>query len=366
MKKVIFVTNFLGNGGAARVMSILADNLLKKNMKVEILSFLDRSDTYELDSDINLIVLKCNSKNKIFQKIERILKLRQEIKKSKEDTTIISFEYFVNMQTVIANMFFKNKLIISERNDPSRTGNRKIIKRLRNLLYRFADCLVCQTQEAKEYFPKCIQNKTVVIPNPVMANLPNRFEGKRKKEIVTFCRIEKQKNLTMLIDAFKILNEEYPEYKLTIYGDGSEKENLEKYIDNKGLKKQVQLNGFVQNIHNRIIDSTMFVSSSDYEGISNSMLEAMAIGLPTICTDCPCGGARMVIENNVNGILVPVGDVEELEKAMKSIIKDSKLSNYLSYNSSKIKHKYSEKKILKQWIELINPRKVYTYEESKG
>lgn len=352
MKKVIFVTNFLGNGGAARVMSILADNLIQKNIEVEILSFLDREDKYRIDKKAKLTVIECNCKNKILKKIERILKLRKVIRQNRE-TTVISFEYFVNMQTIIANMFLNNKLIISERNDPERTGNGKIIKRLRNLLYVFADFLVCQTEDAKEYFSKSIQNKTVVIPNPIMPNLPSRFVGNRKKEIVTFCRIEKQKNLTMLIDSFKMLNKEYPEYKLVIYGDGAEKENLRKYIENQELNRNVQLNGFIQNIHSQIISSAMFVSSSDYEGISNSMLEAMGIGLPTICTDCPCGGARMMIENDENGILVPVRDTVALYKAMKKVIEEPEFAEKISKNATKIKDKLEQNKICELWIELI-------------
>lgn len=353
MKKVIFVTNFLGNGGAARVMSILADSLLEKNMEVEILSFLDRNDRYKINDKIKITVINCKSKNKILQKIERMSNLRKEIKKNKRETTIISFEYFVNMQTIIANMFLRNKLIVSERNDPARTGNGKIMRRLRNILYKFSNCLVCQTEDAKLYFPKSIQNKTVVIPNPIMPNLPNRFEGNRKKEIVTFCRVEKQKNLTMLVDAFKLISEEYPDYKLIIYGDGSEKANLANYINSKGLKQQVKLQGFIQNIHNEILDSAMFVSSSDYEGISNSMLEAMAIGLPTICTDCPCGGARMMIKNEENGILVPVGDTMLLYKAMKKVIENPEFAEKVSKNAVKINERLEQNKICKQWMKLI-------------
>ncbi|MCI8617932.1 MAG: glycosyltransferase family 4 protein [Clostridia bacterium] len=334
-------------------MSILADNLIYKNKNIEIISFLDRNDTYELKNDIKLTVLKCKSKNKVFQKLERILKLRKEINKNKEEITIISFEYFVNMQTILANMFLKNKLIVSERNDPARTGNGKITRKLRNLLYRFADYLVCQTPGAKDYFPKKIQNKTVVIPNPIMPDLPNRFEGTRKKEIVTFCRIEKQKNLTMLVDAFKLLNEKYPEYKLVIYGDGSERESLKKYIKEIGMEQQIELNDFIQNIHSKITDSAMFVSSSDYEGISNSMLEAMGIGLPTVCTDCPCGGAKMMIENDENGILVPVRDKVALYKAMKKIIENPGFAEMISNNATKIKYKLEQNKICELWMNLI-------------
>lgn len=352
MDKVIFVTNFLGNGGAARVMSVVANYLENKDVDVEICSFLDREGTYNVDERIKYNIIECKNKNNILKKIERILKLRKIFKQT-EQITIISFEYFVNMQTIIANMFLKNKLIVSERNDPRKRGNGKITKILRNILYKFSDCLVCQTQEAKEYFPKKIQEKTVIIPNPIMPNLPKMFEGKRKKEIVNFCRIEKQKNLKLLVDAFEMLSKDYDDYKLVIYGDGAFKEELEKYINEKKLCKKIEINHFQQEIHKKIVDSCMFVSSSDYEGISNSMLEAMGIGLPTICTDCPCGGARMMIENNVNGILVPVRDSKAMYIAMKKIIENPEFAENLSKNAIKIKEKLSQDKICKMWVEIL-------------
>ena len=352
MKKIIFITNFLGNGGAARVMSVLANYLEDNDIDIEILSFLDMDGKYKVNENVKYSIIKCKSKNNVLKKLERILKLRKLLKKSKE-STVIAFEYFVNMQTIIANMFLKNKLIISERNDPNRTGNGKVTKRLRNFLYKYADCLVCQTPDAKAYFPKSIQNKTVIIPNPIMPNLPKRHEGERKKEIVTFCRIEKQKNLKMMVDAFCMLSKDYDDYKLVIYGDGTYKEKLKDYVKELNLQDKIILKPFIQNIHSKIIDSAMFVSSSDYEGISNSMIEALGIGLPTICTDCPCGGARMMIENNVNGILVPVRDVEAMYKAMKKLIEDSEFAESISKNAIEINHTLEQNKICKMWVRLI-------------
>ena len=151
MNKVIFVTNFLGNGGAARVMSILANRLIEENFTVEIISFLHRDGEYTVNKNIKIFYLTCKNKNSILKKIERIHKLRKILKKS-ENTTIISFEYFVNMQTIIANMFLKNKLIISERADPKFTEKRRGIKTLRNILYKYADCLVCQLQMQRNIF----------------------------------------------------------------------------------------------------------------------------------------------------------------------------------------------------------------------
>lgn len=351
-KKVIFVTNILGNGGAGRVMATIANYLAHKKYNVEILSFLDNYETYDIHNEIKNKVIYCKSKNSVLKKIERIMRLRKIIKANKE-AVIISFEYFVNMQTIVATLGLKNKVIISERNDPSQQGNRFILDKMRGLLYRFADILVCQTEDAKNYFSKEVQRKSTIILNPIMPNLPQRFVGSRKKEIVTFCRIEPQKNLKMMIDAFVLLNKEHPEYTLSIYGDGSKKEELIEYVKSIGYIEKVNFYGFINNIHSKIVDKAMFVSSSDYEGISNSMIEALGIGLPSVLTDCPCGGARMIIKHNENGILVPVRDTNELYKGMKKIIEDNEFSKRLSQNAEKIKYQLNEKRICEQWIEII-------------
>lgn len=352
IKKIILVTNILGNGGSGRVMATIANYLADKSYEVEVCSFLDNYDTYSINSKINNIVIKCKNKNNVLKKIERIYKLRKIFKKNK-GVTIISFEYFVNMQTVIASLFLKNKLIISERNDPSRHGNKFFINKLRNILYKKANILVCQTNDAKEYFPEGIQKKSVIIPNPIMSNLPSRFVEKRKKEIVTFGRIEKQKNLKLLIDAFILFNKDYPEYELSIYGDGSQKQELNKYVNDKKIMDKVNFYGFSNNIHSKIINSSIFVSSSDYEGISNSMIEAMAIGIPCIATDCPCGGARMMIKNGFNGILVPVGEAKALYQEMKNVIIDEELSTKLSINGENIKETLKTERICERWEKLI-------------
>lgn len=351
-KKIIFITNILGNGGSGRVMATIANYMANKNYDIKVFSFLDSYDTYKTNGKINNLVIKCKSKNKILKKIERIIKLRKILKENKQ-ATIISFEYFVNMQTLVAALFLKNKIIISERNDPSKHGNKFFINKLRNLLYKFTDVLVCQTNDAKNYFPNYIRKKTIIIPNPLMSNLPERYTGQRKKEIVTFCRIEKQKNLKMMIDAFCLLNKDYPEYTLSIYGDGNKKQELIEYVNGINLNNKINFYGFIDNIHSKIVDMAMFVSSSDYEGISNSMIEAMAIGLPCVVTDCPCGGARMMIENNVNGILVPVKDVNRMYLAMNKIINDEKFSSNLSYNAEKIKEVLEQKRICRKWEAII-------------
>lgn len=355
MKKVLFVMNRLGKGGAERVATLIANELYKNKYEVKFISYAGTENTYKIDEGIKCEKLKIENSNKFIRKIKRIMLLRKEIKKYKPDI-IIAFEYFINMQTILASLGLNVKVIISERNDPSKVGNRAGMRQLRNILYRNTDVLVCQTEQAKLFFPKKIRQKAVIIPNPIMRNLPKRCQGIRRKEIVTFCRIAKQKNLKMMVDAFEMLTVDYPDYKLVIYGEGPEKEKIEQYIQDKKLNDRITLKGFTQDVHKNIVNSSMYVSSSNYEGISNSMIEAMGIGLPTICTDCPCGGARMMIEDGVNGILIPVGDTEKLYQSMKKIIEKPEFAEKLSKNSIKINQRLDQNKITKMWLELIETK----------
>ena len=175
--------------------------------------------------------------------------------------------------------------------------------------------------------------KGTVIFNPIKPDLPAPYKGERKKRVVNFCRISAQKNLNMLVDAFALLRKDFPEYELDIIGDPVGND-VEGYIDSvKERIKQHNCEDCIHilpsrnDIHDYIKDYAMFVSSSDFEGMSNSMLEAMALGLPCVCTDCPAGGARAVIKDGENGLLTPVGDADALYLAMKKLIENPELAN---------------------------------------
>ena len=121
----------------------------------------------------------------------------------------------------------------------------------------------------------------------------------------------------------------------------------------KKLNGCVDVKPFDATLHKKILDNAMFVSSSDYEGMSNSMLEAMAIGLPTICTDCPAGGARTIIHDHENGLLVPVRDVQALANAMLKVIENPSLAQHLSMNGAKLRDVLNAETIAKRWMELL-------------
>lgn len=343
--KIAFISNHLYGGGSERVLIALA-NYFCDYYDVNIVSF-ENEKTYPINKSIKLF--NVGQGNNLIVQAKKIRKVLKVLKPN----IVVSFEYFVNLCTIIAAYGLNSRIIVSERNDPAIVGSGIIKDRLRNYLYSKVFKLVCQTNDAKEYFPEYIKEKTVVIMNPLKNDLPLPYVGIRDKKIVTFCRLNKQKNLRLLIKAFGRFHEDFKDYKLTIYGDGPEKTDLIKFINLMNLNECITLVPNTKDVHSLILKSSMFVSSSDYEGLSNSMLESLAIGLPTICTDCPCGGARMVIEDNYNGLLVPTNDEVALCLAMKKIATDSGYANVLAQNASQIKQKLNINKIALQWERLF-------------
>ena len=349
--RVLFIINQLGGGGAERVLTLIANHMSDDN-EVYILSFSPNVSKYPIDEKIVINEVHLNKKSAINVSKE----IRKYVKKIKPDC-FISFEYHMNMKALLGTIGYNGVYkIISERNDPAHKGGRSGQKQIRELLYRFADVLVCQTPDAKAYFPKSIQKKTVVIANPVTDKLPERWEGCREKKVVNFCRLEKQKNIPLLIEAFEQFQKTHADYVLNIYGNGNERENIEQFITERKLDECVKLFPATEDIHNKIRKAAMFVSTSDYEGLSNSMLEAMALGIPTICTDCPCGGARMVIENGKNGFLSPVNDKNDISGKMSLIADNNAVAERIGKESVKIREAYSVKVIIRQWLSVINRR----------
>ena len=224
---------------------------------------------------------------------------------------------------------------------------------LRRYAYGKCNCVVFQTQDAKAYFPAKIQKHSAVILNPVSGQVPQWRIGKSESSVIAFCRLERQKIIPLLLDAFQQVLKDFPQYRLHIYGNGSMEEDIRRDIAKRGMQQSVDLLPFDKDIHNIAVRSRLYVSSSDYEGMSNSMLEAMAMGMPVVCTDCPIGGARMVIEDHENGILVPVKNSGCLAQAMREIISDDVLAVKLGKNAGKIRQDLSLEIILQKWIALL-------------
>lgn len=343
--KIIFVLPDMPGGGTERVVALLANKYVKSGYEVAILLFAGNQVAYSLDEGVELCYAGEASGGSLSVRLRRLLKMRRFYKKN-IGCTIFAFSVMGTVFSVITAAGIPHKILVSERNDPSRYEHQKI----RNWAYGKADKLVLQTEDMKKYFPLKWQNKMVVIPNPISDDMPLPYKGERKKRIVSVARLQPQKNHRLLIMAFADFLEEYPDYELHLFGVGELEKELKELAVELHIKEKVYFRGFLAKVRDEIIDSAMFVLSSDYEGISNSMIEALAMGIPVISTDCPVGGSRTYIEDGVNGMLVPVRDKESLVRAMKKIAEDPEFAEKLSENAIKLKGIYGLDKISEKFL----------------
>ncbi|MTH08407.1 glycosyltransferase [Turicibacter sanguinis] len=348
-KKITFIISSLNFGGAERVVSELA-NHFSHDSEVSIVLVSQSKVEYQLDDRVKLYCIEdyYDKTNNSISVLERIKFIRKCVKEFNPDI-VVSFLADINIYSCIALACSKFPLILSERNDPNIDPRNYIKRRLRTVVYPLAAGYVFQTPKASRYFSKYIQKKSTIIPNPIKMNLPKPYEGERLKEIVAVGRLEPQKNYQLLIKTFAKFNKIYPEYCLKIYGEGSERKNLEEMVEKEQLTKVIEFKGKVLDFHKDIIKSSMYILTSDYEGMPNALMEAMALGLPCIATNVPSGGTNFLIDNEVNGIITPVGNSDLLLKNMIKLVENKNLSQKLSYESRKINSKFSLDNTCKLW-----------------
>ncbi len=399
MRHMVFVIGNYQNGGVAMHATNLANEIASRGFKVTILvtKKLAREPFFDLHKSVRLIQLDSfkkenETKQKIirdmqfaqcrirwykrFRYISRFIKCWDEymasriryIRKGQElrpfillnrGAIYIPFGVTYYEQVYCAAEGLGCKIIYAERNAPQvELPEEKEAKRFLDLLGK-ASGAVFQTEEEKRYYDKVLNKNTKVIHNPIKRNLPEPYEGLRRNIIVNFCRIAHQKNLKLLVDAFTKLHNEYEQYSLEIYGNAVEeseevlREELREYVEQIGMQQHIKILLPIADVHQRIRDCAMFVSSSDFEGLSNSMIEAMAIGMPCVCTDCLGGGAREVIQNEQNGLLVPIRNVDALYGAMKRMIEDPTFAEQCGRKAAEIRNSQSVENIVDEWLEII-------------
>lgn len=363
MKKILFYINSIGHGGAERVIVNLANQFSLKGYNVLMVTSFKSDKEYKLNDNVKRISIFETYVNESFIKRNiSLCKSLRRICKHEKPNIIISFMGENNFRAILSTMFLNTKTLISVRNDPNREYPNKMFKFIAKTLYCFANGCVFQTEDARAWFPKIIQRKSKIILNQVSDKFYNLNSEQKKENIVAVGRLEESKNHKLLINAFSVIAKDFPNEKLIIYGDGSLYEDLKNYSIKKGLKDRVVLRGFEDNIENKIKNSKLLVLPSNYEGLPNVVMEAMTIGIPVIATDCPCGGPRMLIEHNKNGILVPVGDSVSLAKELNRLLKDDELRKEISLNARDRAKDFEPSKIFKVWNEYVEEI-IGTYEK---
>ncbi|MDO4493100.1 MAG: glycosyltransferase family 4 protein [Clostridia bacterium] len=354
MKKLFIMTHNMAGGGCERVIARLANRWNAEGTEVTVITEYRHESVFPLDPGVRLCALsdKTSMGMKDVPAVYRAL--RALVKKERPDA-VLALPEKVNVWTVLFLLGTGVPTIVSERNDPRRHPENKIKRILRRFVYPFAAGFVFQTADQRDYFPQSIRRRGTVLPNPLdTAALPSSFEGARERTVVTAARLEPQKNLGLLLRAFALFRKSHPEYRLTVFGEGREREALTRLMGELGLADAVSMPGAVGDVPERIRTASVFVLSSDFEGMPNALIEAMAMGLPCVSTDCPAGGPRELIENGVNGLLTPVGDAEALSRAMCRIADDADLAEKLGKNALGVREKHDVAVVAKKWREYID------------
>lgn len=360
MKRIIFHLNNLEKGGAERVVSNLAGQFAAHGYEVFIATENTGENEYTIDERIKRVHVGLSSKQEKHGRVQkffdRIINLRRFLKEVEPDI-VIAFAKKANYRALTATIGTKYPVVISIRIAPVGCYDYLSDKIQIPLLFPRAAGCVFQTQEQKDFFPKYLQKKSRIILNAIHPKyIGNPIPTQREKVVVHSGRIVDFKNQPMLIRAFVKVHKKHPDYSLRIFGpdarDGTW-EQLEALIKEKNAGEYVFLMGGSDQLEKDMINGALAAYSSDVEGMPNAMLEAMALGLPVVATDCPPGGPRMVITPEENGLLVPVGDEDALAAAINRLIENPEFAQKLGENAAKIGQKAGAEMIYKEWEEYL-------------
>lgn len=342
--RICFVTSTLISGGSERVMSLLANRFAEDGYDVEIVNINKHIVFYPIDSRIVLRFAEDEVGTSVYKKL---LWLRRYIKKSQPDV-VVPFMEAVYCFTLVSLIGCKVPVISSERIDPRKSPFLRNV--LRRIILPLTDWLVVQTQDIKKFYPRFIQKKTSIIYNPVSDQVFHLPEVEKEDVVISVGKLDDQKNHALLINAFSKVGQEFPSWKLIIYGEGPLRDSLQIIINSLELTDRVLLPGRSNRVIEEMNKSKIFAFSSNYEGMSNAILEAVCVGLPVVTTNV--SGAEELVHDG--GYVVPIASEKQLVESLRSLMDDSSLRNLMGANNKKRAHAYDIDLIYRKWESVIN------------
>lgn len=358
MKKNRHIAMFissLNKGGSERVLVNLAEYFYAKGYRVTIVTQYRADNEYEISNGIKRVFSEITEeetgKSRIGNFLRRITKLRHIWKRERPDL-ILSFIGKNNMMAILTSRFLGIPTVVSVRGEPKEEYYSPYLRIAARILFRRADGVVLQTEGSKEFFPKAVRKKAIVLKNSLNpAFIRTIYEGEREKEIVAVGRIDANKNHGMIIRAFAEIADRYPDYRLSIYGEGELRQELIGKVKELGFRDRIRLPGSISNVADVIYRAGIFVLSSYSEGMPNTLIEAMALGLPCISTDCSGGGPGELIISGENGILVPPGDWKKMAENLQKVIENPNFAKKIGKNASKLQEQLNPDSINRTWEE---------------
>lgn len=343
------MTGDVSYGGGERIMMMIMEEFKRRGHEIYVYSFFPEWESHRERFD-RIRILRHQPLG--LKKLKYLRELAAALREDQADA-LLCFPIYYAEVALFASRRAKVPFITSERCDPWLIPENRFHHLWRDFTFRMADGVVAQTGEVRKYFSRMAGNHTAVIPNPLIdSDLPAPAPEAGRHEIVAVGRLYDQKKFDLLIEAFRRLGPAHP-YTLKIYGEGPLRGQLERQIKESGLEGRVLLMGKVNRVVDHISGAEIFVLSSEWEGMPNVLLEGMAMGLACISTDVRTGGARDLIKDGENGLLVPVGDVDALTKAMERLIQDPQLRHKLRSKAPAIRETHSKEALMPRWIEFV-------------
>ena len=390
-KHIAMYIGSLQKGGAERVMVNLAEYFFEQGYKVTLVTTYLAAEEYEVrhaswvrvpagadeavlvaDTDENPVwinpvggeknginrvfsaLLKSEQKGRAYNLAARREKLRSIFRELKPDL-VLSFIGKNNIMALSTASREDIKVVVSVRADPDMEYDSLALKSGMLATFGKASGIVVQTTGALKWFPKHLQNKCTILPNSVNPSfIRKRYVGEREKTIVMVGRLDENKNQAMVMEAFKeATKDNFKDFKLQIYGEGPDRIKLQRKAVSLGIEEKVEFKGMVKHVAEHIEKAYMFILASNQEGMPNSLIEAMSLGLACISTDCPCGGPKDLIKDEFNGLLVPVGDKKAMTEAMIKLLENRTLTENLGIQASKIQSRYAPEMVNKMWKDYL-------------
>ena len=360
MKRIAFHLNCLARGGAERVVTNLANQFAKEGYEVFIATEWQEEDEYQIDDAVTRVHVglrdEDQNKGRVTKFLLRIKYLKQFVREYKPDV-LIAFAKRANYRALMSAGNMKIPVVISIRTDPKGHYDSFTDKIQNKWLFPKAAGCVFQTKGQKEFFKPLLQDNSRVILNPINPKyIGVEAPTEREKSVVHHARLVDFKNQPMLVKAFLRVHEKHPDYVLKMYGDDSHdgtREILEKIIADNHAEDYVFIMGGSDSLEKELPKGSVYAFSSDWEGMPNSLLEAMALGMPIVATDCPCGGPATVMTNEVDGLLIPVKDEDALVAGINRLIEDRDLAERLGNNARKIADIGNSKAVFAQWKDFL-------------
>jgi glycosyltransferase involved in cell wall biosynthesis len=357
--RILLITSTLAPGGAERVMATMANYWAERGKQVSLLTIAStRDDFYSLHPAVERVALDLlwdsdHMLGTLISNCRRLARIRREVVLRKPQV-VLSFIDQTNVRVLAALLWTRAPIIVSERTDPRHHMISKPWRALRRLLYRRARRVIVQTVSVQAWASKFVSAKKIaVIPNPVR-NLPfPQRNGKEQRTILGIGRLIAAKGFDLLLPAFALSGLQHHGWRLTLLGEGSERVKLGAMAKQLGISQVLDMPGIVRSPESYMAESEIFVLASRYEGFPNALLEAMAMGMAVVSVDCD-SGPREIIHNQVDGLLVPTKNVEELATALRHLGNDKDLRMKLGSRATEVRQRFDLSKIMRQWEEIID------------